>query len=295
MREFFVGLYQKAAGVLAGTGISQVFPFTIVNRMVLSRLRSGRAEVDGHVMFLDPLDSLNLSVCGAFEPFETEVVKRCVRPGNVVLDIGANIGYYTLLFARLVGESGAVHAFEPVPDNFELLTKNVEANGYRNVSPVQAAVSDTAGTVKIFLSDSDQVDHRIYESGEARSSIDVDCLRIDDYLDAHPGPVSFVKMDIQGAEASAVRGMTRLLSGDAPLIIVSEFWPYGFRNAGEDPKTFLALLAANRFTVMEIDERAKRVTPASPDELLRKHPPEKQGFANLLCYRGPAPDLSSLA
>ena len=75
-------------------------------RRCCARLRTDRALVDGHTMYLDPGDSLNLSVCGAFEPYETQVVSSCIHPGDTVVDIGANIGYYTLLFARLVRRRG---------------------------------------------------------------------------------------------------------------------------------------------------------------------------------------------
>ena len=69
----------------------------------------------------------------------TALVKRIVRNGDIVVDIGAHIGYYTLIFARLVGPKGKVFAFEPEPNNFNLLIKNIKINGYKNIIPVQKA------------------------------------------------------------------------------------------------------------------------------------------------------------
>src|SRR5437867_3185244 len=106
--------------------------------LVLTHLHS-QALVRGHWMHLDPTDSVvspTLRHFGVFEPFETQLVQQMVRPGDVVLDVGANIGYYTLIFAELVGEQGHVYAFEPDPRNFAFLAKNVHSNRYRNVTLV---------------------------------------------------------------------------------------------------------------------------------------------------------------
>jgi methyltransferase, FkbM family len=90
--------------------------------LLLRRARSSVVEsVDGHRMFVDERDSMGLSIDPVFEPLETEFCRAVVRPGAVVVDIGANIGYYTLIFARQVGPSGKVIAFEPDADNFRLL------------------------------------------------------------------------------------------------------------------------------------------------------------------------------
>jgi hypothetical protein len=99
------------------------------------------AMVQGHEMMLDSMDSLNLSVSGTYEPFQTSLVKQWIKPGNTVLDIGANIGYYTLIFAKLVGTSGRIFAFEPEPNSFMILSEIVARNNYTNVTRYQKAVS----------------------------------------------------------------------------------------------------------------------------------------------------------
>ena len=80
---------------------------------------------------------INSLVCtsrrGSYEPLETETVKREIKKGNVVSDIGANIGYFASIVAKLVGEEGKVFAFEPDPGNFALLERNVQTNGYKYV------------------------------------------------------------------------------------------------------------------------------------------------------------------
>jgi protein-L-isoaspartate O-methyltransferase len=109
----------------------------IAHRIVV-RDTWGRTEC-----FLDPVNSLAISmkegrVC---EPLQTQLAIQQIHRGDVALDIGAQIGYYTLIFAKLVGEAGKVLAFEPDPDNFVLLEGNVKANGYHNVTLERTAVS----------------------------------------------------------------------------------------------------------------------------------------------------------
>jgi len=90
-------------------------------------------------MYIDSRDTTvgtSLLKWGFFEKYETKLFKKSIKRGMVVLDIGANIGYYTLLAARLVGDEGKVFAFEPDPYNYSLLRKNIEANRYNNVIPM---------------------------------------------------------------------------------------------------------------------------------------------------------------
>lgn len=131
MRKILLSLYKAMVKILSGHGIGKFYPIKIANAFLIRRLKSNVAMVMGHKMFLDCKDSLNLSINnGIYEEFETNIVKEEIKKGDIVLEIGANIGYYTLIFAKLVGEKGKVFAFEPDPTNFALLKKNIEINGY---------------------------------------------------------------------------------------------------------------------------------------------------------------------
>src|ERR1700674_193031 len=142
-KDLALGAYRLSYKVLVGRRIVHSRVARKVHALILSRLESGRpsgsVQIQGHTMFLDRNDSLQLYATGIYEPIETEIVKREVRSGEVVLDIGAHIGYYTLLFARLVGESGRVFAFEPDPANFAILSSNVAVNAYENVTLIRSA------------------------------------------------------------------------------------------------------------------------------------------------------------
>ena len=162
MRKILLLMYKKVVKILSGHGIGKIYPIRVVHDFIIPHLKTTLAEVQGHKMFLDSKDALGLSINEIYEPLETEFVKKEVKKGNVVLDIGANIGYYTLIFAKLVGENGKVFAFEPDPTNFALLKKNVEMNGYKNVVLVQRAVSNKTGKLKLYLCEDNPGDHRIY-------------------------------------------------------------------------------------------------------------------------------------
>jgi methyltransferase, FkbM family len=238
--------------------------------------------VDGHKMFLDDKDSMNLRVNGIFEPQETELVKQEVKRGDVVLDLGANIGYHTLLFARLVGSEGKVYAFEPDPTNFALLKRNVRANGYTNVELVQKAVSDKNGKIKLYLCEENRGDHRIYDSHDGRESVEVESVRLDDYFQGYEREINFIKMDIQGAEMMALRGMRSLLLQQPSMKLLSEFWPVGFARSGGNALEYFRLLEECHFTVYDLKHPEEST---SAEELLAKYSPASEDFTNLWCVR----------
>lgn len=286
MRKILLQIYKTSAKILSGLGFRKIYPLRVVNNFIfshlLSRLKTTFAEVDGHKMFLDSKDSLSLSIKGIYEPFETEFVKKEIKKGDVVLDIGANIGYYTLIFAKLVGEEGKVFAFEPDPYNFALLKKNVETNDYKNVVLVQKAVSNKTGRIKLFLCEDNKGDNRIYNSHDGRQSIEIEAIRLDDYFENYNGKIDFIKMDIQGAEGGAIQGMSNLLEENKNVKIISEFWPIGLKRFGIEPKEHLNLLLKYGFKLYEINEQEKKIEVVNiPKKLLETYTPEKENYTNL--------------
>lgn len=128
MRKIMLSISKKAVKILSGHGIVNFYFVKVIHSFMISNLKSSFAEVQGYKMFLDSKNFINLSINGVYEPFETELVQKEIKRGDVVLDIGANIGYWTLIFAKLVGEEGRVFAFEPDPTNFALLNNNIVKN-----------------------------------------------------------------------------------------------------------------------------------------------------------------------
>lgn len=240
LRRIVYLCYSTCINIILSQNIVRFHFLRSLNILIISKLKSNFSVVQGHKMFLDQ-SSIDLSIKEISEPLVTELVKNEIKKGDVVLDIGANIGYYTLIFAKLVGEEGKVYAFEPDPNTFALLKKNIEVNKYQNVILEQKAVSNKTGKIKLYLS-SYSVDNRTYDSGDDRKCIEIESIRLDDYFKNYDKKISMIKMDIQGAENTAVEGMTTLLEKNEKLRVITEFWPIGLRRSGTEPEKFLKLL-----------------------------------------------------
>lgn len=289
MRRILYSVLKTIHKLLYGYGIGQIYPFKVAFNFLVSHLRNTKDAIDvqGHKMYIDALDCLRVSIRGVYEPFETELIKKEIKKGDIVVDIGAHIGYYTLIFAKLVGEEGKVFAFEPSPENFALLKKNVEINGYKNVTLVQKAVSNKSGTLKLYLCEGNAGDNRIYDSHDDRRSVDIEAVRLDDYFKNGSGRINYIKMDVQGAEGAAVLGMSHLLESNKALKILTEFWPDGLQKFGTSPGEYLQLLTNLRFKLFDLNERENILEPVNAiQQLLEKYTPENKEYTNLLCVKG---------
>ena len=249
---------------------------------------AGRLEqvetTSGFRMYLDEPDSLRLSVTREFEPSETRFFRGHVQPGQVVVDVGANIGYFTLLFARQVGPTGHVYAFEPEPRNFELLERNIALNRLSNVTAFQRAAWHEPSALTLYLNEENRGDHRAYPSEESRASVTIEAGPIDDCLAGLDRPIDIVKIDIQGAEYNAVRGMSGLLRKSPDVQVLTEFWPGGLRRCGNAPEDYLALFEELGFDFYTLHDAAT-VERATRDDILRASELEGDGFTNVLCRR----------
>ncbi|MBK8321736.1 MAG: FkbM family methyltransferase [Betaproteobacteria bacterium] len=224
---------------------------------------------------------------GIWEPYETQVLLSHLREGSVFLDLGANIGYYTVLASKRCGPGGRVHAFEPEPVNFSLLERNVALNGCENVNLVHAAASDADGHTELYLSDFNQGDHRLYANEAGREHVRVRTVSMDSHFAGSSTIVDLVKMDTQGCEARIVAGMVGLMEANrGRLAMIVEYWPFGLEGAGDDAEGLVRRLAPFGFRVREIDEADRSLRETSWPELLARAAtdlhPATQGFVNLL-------------
>ncbi|MFP6900534.1 MAG: FkbM family methyltransferase, partial [Opitutales bacterium] len=188
-------------------------------------------------------------------PEETQFFTDNIKEGMRVLDVGANIGYYTTLFSRLVGSTGSVVAFEPDPTNFSLLEKNCKANGCKNVKLENLALSDQGGVAKLHLSEVNRGDHRMSSSDTNLETIEIKTVRLDDFLNQERA-FDLLKMDIQGHEFHALKGMGDLLNQEG-LIMVMEFWPKALREAGSDPVELLDYLRSKKFEMRDSENQSE--------------------------------------
>ena len=186
--------------------------------------------------------------------------KNIIKPGMRVLDLGANIGFYTVLFSKLAGKNGKVFAFEPDAKNYKYLEGNTKT--LHNVIVEKKAVSDKTGKINLFISKDLNVDHHSYDIGEGRVCEEVDAIALDDYF-LDDIKIDFIKIDIQGYEATAMKGMSKIMRQSGKMVVFGELWPYGLQKAGSNAEEYLQFLKSRGFRIKffegEIDynEKAK--------------------------------------
>jgi FkbM family methyltransferase len=237
-------------------------------------------------MYLDQDDSMGLSLGGVYEPVETKLVRELVRPGSVVLDVGANIGYFTLLFARLVGSSGHVIAFEPDPYSFDLLARNIRANEYGNVTALQLAASNQESRLRLYRDRFGNLDHGLMESSSDVEGITIRSVRLDDFLPTVTDrAIDFVKMDIQGSEGWALEGMERRLREMNTSLLLTEFWPTGLDRIGYGALNFLRLLQRLGFEMVDVHQPADVSRLPDLEQLAARYADGPTRYTNLLCRR----------
>lgn len=161
---------------------------------------------------------------GNYEFELQEAVWKFAEPGMVACDIGANIGYISLLLAKRIGTNGKVFAFEPLPSNQTRLQKNLDINLSSNIKMIGKAVADVSGK-RQFLVHSSGAMGKLQESNgretQYQNSIDVESITLDEFVfkQGNPQP-DLIKMDIEGAEGLALQGMTRVIQETQPLLLI---------------------------------------------------------------------------
>lgn len=207
-------------------------------------------EVEGFTILADPADwavGATIIAVGHYEPEVTAVVRSLLRPGATFVDLGANIGWFSLLAASIVGPTGSVLAVEPNLHNCDLLNESRKRNGYSQIDVVAGAVSDRAGWLAL---ETDASNGRVIPLGPVTGataavacSYVVPAFPLDQLL-AERGldRVDAVKVDVEGVETAVFTGAERLLSDRRPAVVF-EWYPEALRSTGGvDPETPLRLL-----------------------------------------------------
>ena len=235
--------------------------------------------------------TVNLLMHGVWERFQTKLFKDLIHEGMVVVDIGAHIGYYTLLAAERVGKKGAVFAFEPDESNYDLLIKNIKQNEYSNVIPVKKAVTSSTGTVKLFLDARESGEHSIVGRKRGQKAVLVDSVALDDFLNADYA-VNVIKMDIEGAEMAALLGMSKVMARSPKLVVFTEFYPGALERAGVSPADYFNELQRHGFNIYLIDEQRQWWEAVSDIAYLTNYLMRKKiRGINLLCVKGSLMDM----
>jgi FkbM family methyltransferase len=262
-------------------------PLPRIGKNILKPLvgNSLSVNVDGFDLsgFIEQRHYLHSLQKGLMEACMVDLFRNVVKPGMLVLDIGGFLGWYTLFAARQVGTSGRVFVFEPDPRNYSLLTQNVRRNGLGDrVIALPDAVSDTTGVKPFFLHGGSQSRSSFAASLSEVTKINVKCVMLDEYFNESM-KVDVIKMDIEGSEMQALRGMERTLSrGHDKLTMFVECNPSALRRAGDSARVLIARLRELEFTVNVIDEKNRRLIPVDSSIETVKH-------VNLYCRRNYSP------
>lgn len=191
------------------------------------------------------------NVLGTYEPEMIRALQLHVKPGDTCIDVGGNIGYVTLLMARLVGPNGHIVSFEPVPEIFQILEENVRLNCFKNTILERSAVGEGETTISLispigetFSTTASVVGYAV--SGESKS-ITVPSTSLDNYVSRTGLRPTVVKIDVEGAELPVLRGARKILRQIRPILLV-EIHDLG----NEHKEKVLALLAECGYTMSDL-------------------------------------------
>ena len=219
------------------------------------RLRRPHLVVlDGFKLYVrldDFFTGVTIAKAKCYEPHVTAQIKRILQPGNVFVDVGANVGHFTMLAAHLVGPEGAVLAFEPVPTNCDLIQMSVAENQFHNVTLYANAVAEKAQRIEV-LAEGTHTNARLAQVDDKnRQGVrkwSIDAVALDDFL-ADRSRIDLVKLDIEGAEPRAWQGMRQLVRRHRPYVL-TEFFPDFIRLTSQmEPESFLESLQKDGYTL----------------------------------------------
>jgi len=225
---------------------------------------------------------------GVYESDTRALVERFLGAGMTMVDLGAHLGFFSLIAAQCVGLSARVYAFEPQPQVYALLLRNIEANGFQSIiRPVNKALSNAKSRVALFLGKRDSGEASLYHTPGASSShrVVVETTTLDDFFAAEGWPpVHLIKMDIEGAEKAALEGMRELSARNPELRLIMEFAPGVQAAAGVTPEELFEALLRLGFHKFSALYRGVQplVIPQDIPRLLRM---AGDVYVNLLCEK----------
>ena len=246
-------LFTTINGILKpfkGKGLSKTKLGKLVYEKLLIPNKPNYVNIEGFKLYIPQgkdLLSDHLLLTKEYEPLETKVIKDIVKEGDVVIDAGANIGYYTILLSKLVGATGKVYAFEPGEECFSLLKKNLRENRCCNVILINKALFNKKGKIKFYIDKEDKGSSSVLKTN-GMEVISLRCVSVESTtLDNEiKEPIDFMKIDIEGAELQALQEATTLLCSCKKMVIEAP-------KERKDFKEIMKLLIVNKYNVERLD------------------------------------------
>ena len=225
----------------------------------LIQIRYGRLKLK--IMSDSPMAELLFSGVG-FEEREMKYINSITKPGDIVMDVGANVGIYTLFFSNLVGMTGHVWSFEPSPLAVSILRENVAMNFLKNVSVVEKLLADKIGPIEFYIFDntgdvynSIGASERPVEEIKASKAIIMKSYTLDAFADENKiKKINIIKIDVEGAEELVLRGGVGLLEKSDKLIVLSELYEPSLTQCGCSVESLVSFMRSIGFSCWEIKE-----------------------------------------
>jgi len=225
---------------------------------------------------------------GGYEKDTRLLLESLCKPGMVMVDVGASIGYFSLSAAKQIGEKGKVYSFEPQHINCEMMRKSIAANGLAGiVTVIEKAVADKSCFIKLYFTEPGEAGASLYSLADMHRSHKgtiVDVTTLDGFFESEGWPpVHIIKMDVEGAEKAALMGMKQLVARNPNLKMIIEFSPKNQANAGVGIPEFFDTLMSLGFSKLQVIRNG--LQPVNiPDSIPQL---SKMEGINLFCERPP--------
>ncbi len=202
-----------------------IWPFGSVAKIIIGYLKGYR--------FIVSENSGWSPIFGRWEPESHKIFVKMIKPGQTIFDLGANNGIHSLLFSKLVGDTGKVFAFEPLADNISEIEKNCALNKIKNIKIVPLAVSDKDGSTSFYLGNLDKQGSIVGIGSQSGKKIDVQLTTLKTFIEKEKVKPDFLKIDIEGAESNALKGFGDLIVDIKPVFFIELHTPEQDKKVGE--------------------------------------------------------------
>lgn len=283
--RFLLPYYKKLLKKMSkGKGYGKKKPIKIILKVFDKIFRAKVVIVHGHKMMLPKKGFDEYSTLGVYGEFDTSTVEKHVKKGDYVVDVGAAIGYYTLILARAVGPEGKVLAFEPKKDRFDLLKNNVEINGYKNIILENKAIL-TGEDRDVLFSKSSKGGLKLIKTETKQEGFqtvsDVEFVALDTYLEKINKQISFIKIDVDGPELLVLKSASNILKNN-DLKILMEWDTDASKQSGCDPAQIIEILKENEFEIHYPEYAKNRYRLVQDNELMNLR---SNNVINIFCTK----------
>lgn len=282
MKSSIFFLYRKGISLLYRTGIFYFRTPRRIHKKIMKSFADQYMSVDGFKIYTGENDDDNFTFYGFKQHADLiMLIKKHVKKGDTVIDIGANVGKVTLILARHVGETGKVYSFEPEINNFNLLRKNIEINNLKNVIPLRYAVTDKSGKTLLKVSGACTTHQVCTDTSEITQEIET--VSLDEYFKDQR--IDFMKIDAEGSEPKIINGMKNIVRNNPNMTFITEYETRVMKALGVDRLKYTDEIESMGFMMYETRDGTKDFVRTDSMKLLGDYNPNFPYRTNLFCTR----------